>query len=188
MKTEQRKWTPASGGVPEPSETLGAGAQLVMVFGATSLLHNPELTASLKKLYPNATQLGCSTAGEICGTRVVDDSIVVTAIQFDHSQIRGSLVKVSDVTDSFKAGEHLAQSLPGLVPGTIPGTTEKLAHVLVLSDGLHVNGSELVRGLTQTLPEGVTVTGGMAGDGARFEKTYVFLNSTPESHMAAGLG
>src|SRR5262245_18578832 len=149
MKTEQRKWTPASGWVPEPSETIGAQAQLVMVFGATSLLHNPELTASIKKIYPNATQLGCSTAGEICGTRDVDDSIVATAIQFDHTQLRGSLVKVDESTDSFQAGERRAQSLPASVPGTTPGSTEKLAHVLALSDGLNVNGSEFVRGLTQ---------------------------------------
>jgi hypothetical protein len=53
---------------------------------------------------------------------------------------------------------------------------------------LKVNGSEFVRGLTQRLPEGVTVTGGMAGDGARFEKTFVFLNSVPESGVAVGLG
>jgi hypothetical protein len=188
MKTEQRKWTPASGWVPEPAETLGDRAQLVMVFGATALLHKEELTASIKKLYPNAMQIGCSTAGEICGTRVIDDSIVVTAVQFDHTQIRGSLVRVNEATESFKAGEQLAQSLPASVPGRNNGPSEKLAHVLVLSDGLNVNGSELVRGLTTRLPEGVTVTGGMAGDGARFEKTFVFLNSAPDSQMAAGLG
>jgi len=33
----------------------------------------------------------------------------------------------------------------------------------VLSDGLAVNGSDLVRGLMQHLPDWVTVTGGLAG-------------------------
>jgi hypothetical protein len=48
-----------------------------------------------------------------------------------------------------------------------------LRHVFVLSDGLHVNGTDLVRGLNGELPADVVVTGGLAGDGARFERTWV---------------
>src|SRR5208283_907554 len=52
---------------------------------------------------------------------------------------------------------------------------DKLIHVLVISDGLSVNGSELVRGLKENLPEAVTITGGLAGDGERFKDTLVVL-------------
>jgi hypothetical protein len=65
---------------------------------------------------------------------------------------------------------------------------EKLAHVLVLSEGLRVNGSELVCGLSKHLPEGITVTGGMAGDGARFGETCVIWDCIPESDSVAALG
>jgi len=53
---------------------------------------------------------------------------------------------------------------------------EGLKHVLVFSDGLHVNGSELVRGIRWELPEGCNATGGLAGDGALFENTVVVTN------------
>ena len=45
--------------------------------------------------------------------------------------------------------------------------------MLVLSDGLGVNGSELVAGLVRHLPRGAAVTGGLSGDGARFQQTLV---------------
>jgi hypothetical protein len=63
-----------------------------------------------------------------------------------------------------------------------------LVHVFVLSDGLRVNGSDLVRGLTQQLPKQVTVTGGLAGDGDRFQETLVFWNDAPEKDTIAAIG
>ena len=52
-----------------------------------------------------------------------------------------------------------------------------LKAVLVLSDGLLVNGSELIRGLNAVLPESVIITGGLAGDGDRFKQTWVIQNN-----------
>ena len=188
MRTEQRKWTAASGWTPAPAQTLGASAQLAVVFGATPLLEAPESAAAIKELFPAARVLGCSTAGEICGTEVCDDSMVVTAVQFEHTHFRGARVNLGEVADSFQAGERLAQSLPATVTGPAPGATEKLAHVLVLSDGLKVNGSDLVRGLTKHLPEGITVTGGLAGDGERFSRTLVCWDGAPARDTVAVLG
>src|SRR5581483_4873092 len=83
----------------------------------------------------------------------------------------------------------LARSLPATLPGTNGDRGEqKLAHVFVLSDGLKVNGSELVGGLTKHLPEGITVTGGLAGDGERFSETLVFHDGVPEKETVAVLG
>jgi hypothetical protein len=61
-------------------------------------------------------------------------------------------------------------------------------HVFVLSDGLQVNGSELVAGLTGRLPKHVTVTGGLSGDGGRFAETLVFWDSAPAAGRVAALG
>jgi hypothetical protein len=85
---------------------------------------------------------------------------------------------LSDVKGSFQAGEQLAASLD----------QDGLVHVLVISDGNEVNGSDLVRGLVKHLPSGVAVTGGLAGDGARFEQTLVFLDDAPEEGKIAALG
>ena len=135
------------------------------------MLKQPQHLDFIRQQYPSAHLLGCSTAGEICGTRVMDDSLVATAVSFEKTTLKGGRVTLEKVAGSFEAGAYLAQSLPTVVAGEPSGHPEKLAHVFVLSDGLKVNGSDLVRGLTQHLPEGIAVTGGLAGDGARFEET-----------------
>ena len=76
----------------------------------------------------------------------------------------------------------------GSIRDAITGVEEKLAHVLVLSDGLKVNGSDFVAGLMKHLPEGITLTGGLAGDGARFGETLVFQGDVPEKDTIAALG
>ena len=178
MKIEQNRWTEAKGWEPEPPGRLGESAQLVLLFGSTPILTEQKCFDEIKKAYPKAHLLGCSTAGEICGTQVSDDSLVSTAVHFKYTQIKSAQIKMSDMENSFQAGERLAQSLE----------KDRLVHVLVISDGQKVNGSELVRGLVKHLPPEVAVTGGLAGDGARFQKTLVFVDSRPREGRVAVLG
>ena len=63
-----------------------------------------------------------------------------------------------------------------------------MTHVFVCSDGTKVNGSELVRGMLRHLPADVVVTGGLAGDGERFEQTLVFADGQPAVGRIAALG
>jgi hypothetical protein len=188
MKTEQRTWTQASGWTSVSSGHLAQPAQLVLVFGATAILQDRRLVEQIRKFYPTAHVLGCSTAGEICGAQVSDDSLVATAIHFEHTQVRTAQISLGVNVDSHQAGELLARALPHTVDAEGSDPEEKLAHVIVLSDGLSVNGSDLVRGLMKNLPEGVAVTGGLAGDGARFGETLVFKDNVPEKGAIAAVG
>jgi hypothetical protein len=178
MKIEQKRWTEAKGWEPESPSRLGESAQLVLLFGRTSILKEQKYFDEIRKAYPKAHFFGCSTAGEICGTQVSDDSLVITAVSFEHTQLKGARTKVADIENSFEAGEKLAQSLD----------KDGLTHVLVLSDGLKINGSDLVRGLKKHLPENVAVTGGLSGDGGRFEETLVIWDGPPEVDTVAVLG
>ena len=188
MKIEQKKWTESLGWTPAIPGNGAKSSQLVLVFGSTSVLRKTDLVAAIRNDYPAAHIFGCSTAGEICGSEVSDDSLVATAVQFEHTHFRSVQVNLSQTPDSFHAGEWIAQTLPRSVRDTVGGADEKLVHVLVLSDGLKVNGSELVSGLLKHLPEGITVTGGLAGDGARFGETLVFRNDVPEKDTIDALG
>jgi len=188
MKIEQSRWTEALGWPPASIGSCARSSQLVLVFGAPAVLRQPHLAATIRDNYPAAHIFGCSTAGEICGTQVFDDSLVVTAVQFEHTQLRDAQVDLGRTPDSFQAGESIAKQLPGSIRDAATGVEEKLAHVLVLSDGLKVNGSDFVAGLTKHLPEGITLTGGLAGDGARFGETLVFRNGVAEKDTIAALG
>lgn len=178
MEIEQNKWTEVSGWEPQRLGKLGDAAQLVLVFGSTSILKEKKYYNEIKKAYPKAHLLGCSTAGEICGTQVSDESLVVTAMRFASTQLKGARVRMSEVENSFQAGELLAKALPG----------EGLVHVFVLSDGLNVNGSDLVKGLTKHLRSDVSLTGGLSGDGDRFKETLVLWDDLPERDTIAALG
>lgn len=188
MKIEQRTWTQAGGWTFTESGPLSQCAQLVLVFAATAVLQDSRRVASIRQFHPTAHILGCSTAGEICGAQVFDDALVATAIHFEHTQVRIAQVSLDTNPDSQQAGEFLARALPHSIGAQEGGAEEKLAHVLVLSDGLSVNGSNLLRGLMKHLPEGIAVTGGLAGDGARFGETLVFKSDVPQKGAIAAVG
>lgn len=188
MKTEQRRWTRGLGWTPDSPTAIGHSAQLILAFGATAALQDALLVGSIRRFYPAAQIVGCSTAGEICGGAVSDDSIVLTAIEFEHTQVRTAEVSLSTIPDSHQAGEFLARALPHTAGDNEGRQPESLAHVLVLSDGLSVNGSALVRGLTDHLPAGISITGGLAGDGARFAETLVFIRGVPQKGSIAVVG
>jgi hypothetical protein len=177
MKIEQHSYTERTGWVPAGEEYVGNQAQVVLVFGETNVLRQTEHMVRIRTMYPRAQILGCSTAGEICGTQVFDDSIVTTAITFDSTTVRTVSAKIGGIGESFSVGERLARALDSV----------GLVHVFVLSDGLKVNGSALVKGLTENLPSGVSVTGGLSGDKARFEETLVICNGHPEPDLVAVL-
>lgn len=177
MKIEQSIWT-QEGWNPALAGTLGNSAQLVLVFGATDILKKEIRLKEIKKVYPNAYFFGCSTAGEIYGTSVHDDSLVMAAINFEKSSVRCAQVEISGTEDSFSAGERLAESIE----------KKELIHAFVLSDGLKINGSELVRGLEKKLPENVKITGGLAGDGVRFKETFVLSDGVSRKNTVGILG
>jgi hypothetical protein len=179
MQVEQTTWTHPTGWMPAPPGALGSAADLVLLFGDSALLKDHSLLDPIRRAHPHAHFLGCSTAGEISGTHVLDQSLVATTVHFDHTRIAGSCITVEDGKEhSFHAGAELARKLD----------PDGLVHVLVLSDGLHVNGTDLVRGLTSELPDGVTTTGGLSGDGPRFEETVVLWDDVVDRRTIAVLG
>jgi len=175
MQVKQHHWSQVTGwdfsSEAAPEKVILEKAQLILIFGSLAALQEQASLAALRHLYPAAHFLGCSTAGDIFQMQVIDEGLIATAIQFEHTPIRGYEIQLAPDEESFAAGDRLGQRID----------PEGLTHVFVLSDGLQVNGSELVRGLVQHLPSNVTITGGLAGDGDRFQQTCVLWDAAPES-------
>src|SRR5687767_8104024 len=121
MKAEQTRWTEAGGWAPALPGKLGDSAQVLFLFGSSRVLQQERELKNLSDAYPRAHMFGCSTAGEICGTEVSDDTLVATAIHFDHTRVEASSLPISRAEDSFEAGRSLTASL----------SKDDLAHVLV---------------------------------------------------------
>jgi hypothetical protein len=87
MKIEQTRWSQTQGWYPGRPGTLGREAQLVLLFGSPACLKETEWQEDIRGAYPEAHWLGCSTAGEIHGTEVTDESLVATAVAFDGTRV-----------------------------------------------------------------------------------------------------
>lgn len=86
---------------------------------------------------------------------MTDDTLVITAIRFADTRFWDACIELGDQGESFAAGTNPALRLPATIPTEAGNQEDKLVHVLVLSDGLHGNGSELVRGRVEKEVEGV---------------------------------
>ncbi len=163
MKAVQAVWTPDKGW-NRRLDSLGLGdAGLVFVFCSGGAVQNDSLLTEVLNAFPHAVAVGSSTAGEIYGDRVYDDSLAVTAVKFEKTEVRAVYGRFSEKNEVKAVASGLAAEL----------SAENLVHVLVFSDGLMVNGTELAKGITGALPENVSVSGGLAGDGSNFAETYV---------------
>ncbi|MEI7535240.1 MAG: FIST N-terminal domain-containing protein, partial [Verrucomicrobiae bacterium] len=174
MKTTTTRWTKETGWT-----LLAAAPQLILYFGATSQLDaGAPAVRELTVKFPDAVVCGCSTAGEILGSHVFDESIVAALVQFQSTLVSAVVESTAGNADSAAVGRRAAGKL----------NTAGLRHVLILSDGLSVNGTALVAGFREILPPGVAITGGLAGDGSRFQKTFVGLGSDVKQDQIVAIG
>jgi hypothetical protein len=149
---------------------------ILFVFGDESLLKS---TAShLAVLFPAAIFVGCSTAGEISDKGVTDHTCVVTAVRFDKTSLFESTTRLIDMADSHAAGQRLGQQLPQV----------GLRAVLVFGQGVAINGSALISGMTHILGTKVLITGGLAGDDAAFTQTWVLDTTGVHSDQLVCIG
>jgi len=178
MHARTYTWSPTVGWLA-PNGSAGPSVRLVLVFGDVTVLAAGDAVAALQARHPGAVVVAVSTAGEIAGETVFEGTATALAMHFDRTTVRPAQVAIAPGEPSEAIAERLAAAL----------SPEGLAHVLLFSDGLHVNGSALARGLAVRLPERVAITGGLAGDGDRFRETWVGVGADvfPRQVVAVGL-
>lgn len=179
MKIEQKQFSTNKSWETHRNDNFDSTtSELVIVFGSKSLLTQADLYNQIRNEYPVADIIMNSTSGEIMDVQVTDDSISLTAIKFDKTEVKTGSVNILQHLNSYEAGRSLAQQINPV----------NLVNVLVISDGQLVNGSELVTGLQSIFSKDVIITGGLAGDGANFQSTVVGLNTTPSEGMIIAVG
>ena len=183
MELETRTWKAAGGwSAPLPVQ-LDGDRTVVMAFGdpalgAPEFLDRPNPIAELAAAFAASHVVGCSTAGQILHDTLTDGTLVVSVARFDQAEVHATVTSISGSEDSYDAGRRVAMELRG----------PTLRAVFVLSDGLQVNGSELVRGIQDEVAPEVVVTGGLAGDGERFGQTWVLAGDAVRSGAVTAVG
>src|SRR5690606_36584407 len=160
-----------------PSSSPLPNANLVLVFGSVKRFTEGKLASFLKERYPTAQIIGCTTSGEISPAGVFDDSIQITAILWEKTVQRVTHVKMNGMQNSFETAAGLAKQ----------HSADSLRTVLVFSDGLNVNGSELLLGFQSVLGD-IPIVGGLAGDGGAFVKTLQLINDVVSDGLVIAVG
>ena len=152
---------------------------LVLVFGNRFMLEEPTVYAEVKQFFPDGHIVFASSCAEISSNTVNQDSITITAIEFEKSKF---VIKTSNILntdlDSFKTGKNLIEQLP----------QDGLKYVFVVSEGSFINGSQLTKGMNNSTENNLLITGGLCGDDARFEKTLASYNENPKEGELVAIG
>uniref|UniRef100_UPI0025C550E7 FIST signal transduction protein n=1 Tax=Maribacter sp. TaxID=1897614 RepID=UPI0025C550E7 len=152
---------------------------LVLVFGNRFMLEDENMYSEIKSIFPDGEIVFGSTSGEIIGDRVIDDSVCLTAIEFNKS----TFAIESENSKNFNNDiENLGIALIERLP------KEGLRHVFVVSEGSNVNGCKLILGLEKLLDNTINISGGLCGDDSRFEKTLASYNSNPKEGEVIVIG
>jgi hypothetical protein len=176
MRASQLFWDNVSGWTDGAVAIDRAG--LIFYFGTRQTLATGTLYQSLRQRFPEAHILGCSTGGQFAGLDVGDDRACALAIDFGATELRVSRMEITRSSDSRAVGAAIGAALKD----------DRLAGAFVLSDGLHVNGSALVAGISDEVGHDIPVSGGLAGDGADFAETLVGCDGPPTPNTVAAVG
>ncbi len=180
MKTELLSYSKKSGWSIEHFPELDSQNTVILIFGAPCFSSDLEPFNNLLKVYPNSLFIGCSTSGEILQDNVIDDALVVAVTKFEKTTLRTVSLCIPSADQSYQVGEKITELL----------AANDLKHIFLLSDGLNVNGTELLKGIKSAGEKAGTevfVSGGLAGDGTNFGSTWVFSreNMLTERYVVA---
>lgn len=152
-------------------QELEVDPQICLLFGTRETLENQFFYKQLRSKFPTTDIVCCSTAGNIINDELLDDVIIANCIEFDKTKVTSNLFHFKDYCDNEneicgkRLGSSLAQSLE----------LNELAYLLILSSS-NLNAGSFLSGLNEVLNGKVPVSGGVAGDNYKFEKTLVGLN------------
>lgn len=142
-------------------EKLDSKKTLIQIFcGLNEKPQIKELQQIIEEKNSALNYIGTTTAGEIFNGKGFENTIVVSILEFEHTVV--SYGNIYDKED-YEMGRLIAQKL----------FHEKTKTLLLFADGLAINGSELLDGVT-SVNSTISIAGGLAGDNGHFNKTYVF--------------
>ena len=162
----------------EIDTSLDSKETLVIVFGASDIDLVNQPLKDLREKFKNSVIIGASSSGEIFMDELQEDTVVVSVLKFSTSKIKLFTKEIGSPKNSFSIGQDISSTL----------YAEDLKGIFILSDGLGINGSQLTNGINSKIESGVIVTGGLAGDGARFKSTWIIVDGEAKSGYISAVG
>ena len=148
---------------------------LVQIF--SSILEKEILSQVVEEILeviPQAKIIGSTTDGEILENVVTTDKIIVSISAFDKATLKVAFEE--NIHDSYLCGRELAKKL----------VEDDTKAMILFSDGLNMNGEFFLNGV-KSISDEIPIAGGMAGDGGKFNTTYVVSNDGIISNGGVGV-
>ncbi|MFZ8990538.1 MAG: FIST signal transduction protein, partial [Pseudohongiellaceae bacterium] len=178
MQLETYQYLSGGGWNSPLNEQLDTPSTLVLVFGSPNVRDIEMALGDVSRTFQQSVVMGCSTAGEIFHDLVCDHSLSVAVACFAHTRLKAAGSAIASSEESFFAGQSLVKDLDA----------PDLRGVIILSEGLVVNGSKLIEAFSPLAERGVVVTGGLAGDGSRFDQTWTLCNENATRNHVCAVG
>jgi hypothetical protein len=153
-------------------------ATIVFIFGEREAFKEAKRYEEIRELYPHSDIIGCTSSGNILGDSLSSASLVATAVYFEKGFVEVSVKDFNSEENLFNVSKSVVDALD----------KEGLKHVFLLSDGLNMNGSFLAQGANKAVDSKIPITGGLAGDGTKFEETWVIANDVAVQNRVVGVG
>lgn len=162
----------------DAGQGLGVEAPQIVVVMSSPMFFQEELIRGVRSVYPQAPLIGCSTAGLITSDGPLEKAVGVLLLHSDTMSF--SPIRVDNISKGMRAaGKQFGERVSQMAGGPPKGA-------FIFSDALSGNGTELVRGVFETLGTGFPLMGGAAGDDMAFKKTYQYCNDEVLSDAAVG--
>ncbi len=158
--------------------TMDSKNTLILIFASLNKSKVQAEVLNIATIFPTSIIVGASTSGEIFDEEVLDDTIVVSVTKFKSTILEYHACKTIGNETSYKDGVEIAKEL----------YNNNLKGIFILSDGLQTNGSKLTNGISSVVKSSVVVSGGLAGDKDKFEKTWIIENGILKESAVCAVG
>ena len=157
------------------------GLAMILVFA--SPVYDPhQFSAELTKVFGDIPIYGCTTAGELTPDGWGDNSVV--ALGFSAEDFTIVARPVLDLANfRMEDGRRIGNELREALARSDNGDSNEKSFGLLLIDGLCQREEAVMSSIYASL-DNIPVVGGSAGDGLRFEKTWVFYGGKAHTDAA----
>ncbi|MEA3499134.1 MAG: FIST N-terminal domain-containing protein [Campylobacterota bacterium] len=150
---------------------------LMQVFtGVSNITSINKLLRDITNNFPNAQIIGATTDGEITNGSISTNLISIAITSFNDVSFNIDYIEYDKNTTIEQSAKKLANSI----------CQENTKVIISFADGLHTNGDQFLTGLS-SYRDNIIVSGGLAGDNAIFDATYVFTSEKIISEGAVAI-
>lgn len=162
------------------SEIIGIDFEPTIAFVFASVeMDIPGVRAAFEKY--NLVVFGASSCGEIyfdgISEGIYEGAVTVTLVEVDHKFFAGTMIDGADI-GTLELGRKV---------GAWGKSNFKSPAFLIAVSGLLANGQEVVEGVLEAAGTNTVMFGGLAGDDAHFEETFVFNHDSINNSGAVAI-